>query len=50
MLFTFVVLVKMGHLPSPQEWLVIAYIFTYAIEKIREVSALHFLTRAYGFA
>ncbi|PIO39306.1 hypothetical protein AB205_0184000, partial [Aquarana catesbeiana] len=36
MLFTFVVLVKMGHLPSPQEWLVIAYIFTYAIEKIRE--------------
>ncbi|XP_073474714.1 transient receptor potential cation channel subfamily M member 7-like isoform X1 [Aquarana catesbeiana] len=37
MLFTFVVLVKMGHLPSPQEWLVIAYIFTYAIEKIREI-------------
>ncbi|XP_018432207.1 PREDICTED: transient receptor potential cation channel subfamily M member 7 [Nanorana parkeri] len=37
MLFTFVVLVKMESLPSPQEWLVIAYIFTYAIEKIREI-------------
>ncbi|KAM9313268.1 transient receptor potential cation channel subfamily M member 7 [Gastrophryne carolinensis] len=37
MLFTFVVLVKMEPLPSVQEWLVIAYIFTYAIEKIREI-------------
>ncbi|XP_068954144.1 transient receptor potential cation channel subfamily M member 7 [Petaurus breviceps papuanus] len=37
MLYTFVVLVKMEQLPSVQEWIVIAYIFTYAIEKIREI-------------
>uniref|UniRef100_A0A8D2LTG6 non-specific serine/threonine protein kinase n=1 Tax=Varanus komodoensis TaxID=61221 RepID=A0A8D2LTG6_VARKO len=37
MLYTFVVLVKMEALPSVQEWIVIAYIFTLAIEKIREI-------------
>ncbi|XP_015253028.1 PREDICTED: transient receptor potential cation channel subfamily M member 7 isoform X2 [Cyprinodon variegatus] len=37
MLYTFVVLVKMENLPSPQEWVVILYIFTSAIEKIREM-------------
>lgn len=37
MLYTFVVLVKMEELPSVQEWIVIAYIFTLAVEKIREV-------------
>lgn len=37
MLYTYVVLVKMPPWPSPQEWLVILYIFTSAIEKIREV-------------
>ncbi|NXY45225.1 TRPM7 protein, partial [Ceuthmochares aereus] len=37
MLYTFVVLVKMEELPSVQEWFVIAYIFTSAIEKIREI-------------
>lgn len=37
MLYTFVVLVQMERLPSVQEWIVIAYIFTYAIEKVREV-------------
>ncbi|XP_051836602.1 transient receptor potential cation channel subfamily M member 7 isoform X1 [Antechinus flavipes] len=37
MLYTFVVLVQMEQLPSVQEWIVIAYIFTYAIEKIREI-------------
>ncbi|XP_068131494.1 transient receptor potential cation channel subfamily M member 7 isoform X2 [Hyperolius riggenbachi] len=37
MLFTFVVLVKIQPLPSVQEWLVISYIFTYAVEKIREI-------------
>ncbi|NXG54187.1 TRPM7 protein, partial [Hemiprocne comata] len=36
-LYTFVVLVKMEELPSVQEWIVIAYIFTSAIEKIREI-------------
>lgn len=37
MLYTYVVLVKMPPWPSLQEWLVILYIFTAAIEKIREV-------------
>ncbi|XP_063305079.1 transient receptor potential cation channel subfamily M member 7-like isoform X1 [Pelobates fuscus] len=37
MLFTFVVLVKMEFAPSVQEWIVIAYIFTSAVEKIREI-------------
>ncbi|XP_054522930.1 transient receptor potential cation channel subfamily M member 7 isoform X17 [Pan troglodytes] len=37
MLYTFVVLVQMEQLPSVQEWIVIAYIFTYAIEKVREI-------------
>ncbi|XP_077173771.1 LOW QUALITY PROTEIN: transient receptor potential cation channel subfamily M member 7 [Paroedura picta] len=37
MLYTFVVLVKMEELPSIQEWIVIAYIFTLGIEKIREI-------------
>ncbi|XP_072236357.1 transient receptor potential cation channel subfamily M member 7 isoform X1 [Leuresthes tenuis] len=37
MLYTYVVLVKMPEWPSPQEWVVILYIFTSAIEKIREM-------------
>ncbi|XP_069817937.1 transient receptor potential cation channel subfamily M member 6 isoform X3 [Dendropsophus ebraccatus] len=37
MLFTYVVLVKMEPMPSIQEWLVITYIFTNAMEKVREV-------------
>ncbi|XP_008403007.1 transient receptor potential cation channel subfamily M member 7 isoform X2 [Poecilia reticulata] len=37
MLYTYVVLVKMSDLPSPLEWVVILYIFTSAIEKIREM-------------
>ncbi|XP_043932306.1 transient receptor potential cation channel subfamily M member 7 [Protopterus annectens] len=37
MLYTFVVLVKMEPFPSVQEWIVIVYIFTSAIEKIREI-------------
>ncbi|XP_060115795.1 transient receptor potential cation channel subfamily M member 7 [Heteronotia binoei] len=37
MLYTFVVLVRMEELPSIQEWIVIAYIFTLAVEKIREI-------------
>lgn len=43
MLYTFVVLVQMERLPSVQEWIVIAYIFTYAIEKVREVCLQFFL-------
>ncbi|KAM9330708.1 transient receptor potential cation channel subfamily M member 6 [Gastrophryne carolinensis] len=37
MLFTYVVLVKLEPVPSVQEWLVIIYMFTNAIEKVREV-------------
>ncbi|XP_040898692.1 transient receptor potential cation channel subfamily M member 6 isoform X4 [Toxotes jaculatrix] len=37
MLFSYVVLVKMGDQPSVQEWLVIAYILSTAVEKTREV-------------
>lgn len=39
MIYSYVVLVKMPDWPSPQEWVVILYIFTSAIEKIREVRA-----------
>ena len=38
MLFTYTVLVEMQPQPTMQEWLVIIYIFTNAIEKVREVS------------
>uniref|UniRef100_A0A663EVU2 non-specific serine/threonine protein kinase n=1 Tax=Aquila chrysaetos chrysaetos TaxID=223781 RepID=A0A663EVU2_AQUCH len=37
MLFTYTVLVKMEPRPSVQEWLVIIYVFSTAIEKVREV-------------
>ncbi|XP_076143884.1 transient receptor potential cation channel subfamily M member 7 isoform X1 [Alosa pseudoharengus] len=37
MLYSYVVLVRMPAFPSPQEWVVILYIFTYAIEKLREM-------------
>jgi hypothetical protein len=37
-LFTYTVLVELQPRPSIQEWLVIIYIFTNAIEKVREVS------------
>ncbi|XP_042564031.1 transient receptor potential cation channel subfamily M member 7 isoform X2 [Clupea harengus] len=37
MLYSYVVLVRMPAFPSPQEWVVILYIFTSAIEKIREM-------------
>uniref|UniRef100_A0A4W6FW46 non-specific serine/threonine protein kinase n=1 Tax=Lates calcarifer TaxID=8187 RepID=A0A4W6FW46_LATCA len=37
MLFSYVILVKMEDRPSVQEWLVIAYILSTAVEKTREV-------------
>ncbi|XP_078069997.1 transient receptor potential cation channel subfamily M member 6 [Mustelus asterias] len=37
MLFTYMVLVKMEPLPSVQEWIVIIYVFTTAVEKAREI-------------
>lgn len=39
MLFNYIVLVKMERWPSTQEWIVISYIFTLGIEKMREVTA-----------
>ena len=38
MLFNYIVLVKMERWPSTQEWIVISYIFTLGIEKMREVT------------
>ncbi|XP_069891859.1 transient receptor potential cation channel subfamily M member 6 isoform X3 [Dipodomys merriami] len=37
LLFTYTVLVEMQPQPSAQEWLVIVYIFTNAVEKVREI-------------
>ncbi|NXY43895.1 TRPM6 protein, partial [Ceuthmochares aereus] len=37
MLFTYTVLVKMEPRPTVQEWLVIIYVFSTAVEKVREV-------------
>uniref|UniRef100_A0A8D2J9R6 Transient receptor potential cation channel subfamily M member 3 n=1 Tax=Varanus komodoensis TaxID=61221 RepID=A0A8D2J9R6_VARKO len=37
MLFNYIVLVKMDRWPSMQEWIVISYIFTMGIEKMREI-------------
>ncbi|XP_077456419.1 transient receptor potential cation channel subfamily M member 3 isoform X5 [Stigmatopora argus] len=37
MLFNYIVLVKMDLWPSTQEWIVIAYVFTNGIEKMREI-------------
>ncbi|XP_049619620.1 transient receptor potential cation channel subfamily M member 3 isoform X6 [Syngnathus scovelli] len=37
MLFNYIVLVKMDLEPSAQEWIVIAYVFTNGIEKMREI-------------
>lgn len=42
MLFSYVTLVKMEDKPSVQEWLVIAYILSTAVEKNREACSLHF--------
>lgn len=42
MLFSYVTLVKMEDKPSVQEWLVIAYILSTAVEKTREACSLHF--------
>ncbi|XP_034266126.1 transient receptor potential cation channel subfamily M member 6 isoform X6 [Pantherophis guttatus] len=39
MLFTYTILVKMKPTPTAQEWLVITYIFTTSIEKVRESQA-----------
>lgn len=38
MLFSYVVLVRMEEQPTAQEWLLIAYIVSTALEKTREVT------------
>lgn len=38
MLFNYIILVRMERWPSIQEWVVISYILTLALEKVREVS------------
>ncbi|XP_055980687.1 transient receptor potential cation channel subfamily M member 1 [Sorex fumeus] len=37
LLFNYVILVRMDRWPCPQEWIVIAYILSLALEKVREV-------------
>lgn len=37
MLYNYVVLVKMERLPCIQEWIVISYIITLGLEKVRQV-------------
>ncbi|XP_063782066.1 transient receptor potential cation channel subfamily M member 7-like isoform X2 [Pseudophryne corroboree] len=37
MLYTYVVLVKMESLPSVQEWIVVSFIFTTAVDTVREI-------------
>ncbi|XP_008848828.1 transient receptor potential cation channel subfamily M member 1 isoform X1 [Nannospalax galili] len=37
LLFNYVILVRMDGWPSPQEWIVISYIMSLALEKIREI-------------
>jgi len=38
MLYNYIILVKMERLPSLQEWIVISYILTLGLEKVRQVS------------
>lgn len=47
MLFSYVVLVKMEDRPSVQEWLVIIYILSTAVEKTREVRGILFCFGAF---
>lgn len=41
MLFNYIILVRMERWPSVQEWIVISYIVTLALEKVREVKSDH---------
>lgn len=41
MLFNYIILVRMEHWPSAQEWVVFSYIVTLALEKVREVISNH---------
>lgn len=38
MLYNYIILVKMERWPSLQEWIVISYIITLGLEKVRQVS------------
>ena len=39
MLYNYIILVKMERWPSLQEWIVISYIITLGLEKVRQVLA-----------
>lgn len=39
MLYNYIILVKMERWPSLQEWIVISYIITLGLEKVRQVSS-----------
>lgn len=42
MLYNYIILVKMERWPSLQEWIVISYIITLGVEKVRQVNtAVH---------
>ncbi len=41
MLYNYIILVKMERWPSLQEWIVISYIITLGLEKVRQVNAGH---------
>lgn len=39
MLYNYIILVKMERWPSLQEWIVISYIITLGLEKVRQVNS-----------
>lgn len=43
MLYNYIILVKMERWPSLQEWIVISYIITLGLEKVRQVVVKHLL-------
>lgn len=43
MLYNYIILVKMERWPSLQEWIVISYIITLGMEKVRQVNRKHYL-------
>lgn len=45
-LYNYIILVKMERWPSLQEWIVISYIVTLGLEKVRQVSDPRFLKSA----
>lgn len=46
MLYNYIILVKMERWPSLQEWIVISYIVTLGLEKVRQVNTAGDTTQA----